>query len=166
MDSMSPGRKRLTTVLIVLLIVFLNPLTIVYFALYNTELNKRSRIYLYDFPGTVWVCDDPEIHLEIPEKQGDRISGYIKKNGESIDFFLSTTAGPDATLIDTRKYDAQIYDERELCEVTYIIDMDSKKIIWKIHEDNVWGKKYRKITLYLAEGEIRDRETIIKNRAG
>ena len=135
----------LYTSIILILITFLIFVMICLLAYF-----KQTRKTAYDYPGSVWECKNPFIHLEVSENPGEGINGFIQIGDKKRRVHLQTTAGLDAKLCDEELYNRSIqngkyYSEMVLLEV--VCKYSNDKIVLKVSKDYIYSNQFQEITL-------------------
>ena len=111
---------------------------------------KQTRITAYDYPGSVWESKEPYLCLEVSEKPGGGINGFIQIGDKKRRVCLQTTAGLDAKLCDEELFfqslqDGEYYGEMVLLEV--VCKYSNDKIVLKVSKDYIYSNKFQEITL-------------------
>lgn len=142
MDS-SLGRRRsrviLTTIVVILSILV--SLVVLLPFLMRITFFIRPVSGPYNFPESVWVCNDPEICLEVAEDSVvEHSSAYVVSNGEQIP--VCVYAQPDRPWVVIRSIGDidLIRGELQQC--------DKDSFSFTIVEDKLFFGKYQTITLF------------------
>ena len=111
------------------------------------SVRRVNRITLYDFPNSVWECQNPHIHLEVGDVPGKSITGYTIINDKIIAVKLSCVGtGREAILYDTERLDNGSYgEEAELIRALY--KCSEKEATLSIERDNIFDNQYQEIVL-------------------
>lgn len=74
-------KKYASVMVYLLLIALIVALPLIVFHIFDPFAYRISRTSPYDFPGSEWVCEEPEIYLRVDEETGI-MNGYIMIDGE------------------------------------------------------------------------------------
>ena len=151
MESTSRShKKRIKWILICIVVILILPIIGFYTIMTIADINKRTKVTASDYPGSVWESEDPFIHLEVSERSGGGIRGFIWVKGEEKKVILVTTAGRDAKLYDEDMFNQAlrngIYNSNMVLLEVYC-KYSEQTIVFKISEDNIYNDQYRIITL-------------------
>jgi len=98
----------------------------------------------YDFPGSVWLSEDPEIRLEVAmSRNGSRSPCYILVDGEKKP--ISIAAEPDRPWVFITPAD----NSGETLMLGLMKGCSKKSVTFVVTEDNLFGGEYenKEITL-------------------
>ncbi len=112
-----------------------------------TSIRRVTKITFYDYPNSIWECQNPLIHLEVSGIPGEGIKGYLIIDEKRIAVKLSCVGtGREAILYDTDKLNNGSYgEEAELIRALY--RCSENEAILSIDRDNILDNQYQKIVL-------------------
>ena len=134
--------------------VFVLPVILLFVVLESSYEHRITNISLHDFPGTIWECRDPFIHLQVEKNM--QVVGYTVIDGEEIPVECTTQWGGIFHLYRCDKNASQLSPNTLILRGTCKCTKD--KVAVTVSKDYVFEPAYRTFTLFRV-GELENTDT-------
>ena len=133
---------------IIIFVIFLLAVFVISFVCGSIRYTEKR---MYDYPGSVWECQNPYMHLEVSDIPGGGIEGYLKINNKRIEVKLDCVGtGLETILYDTEMLANGSYvEEAEL--IIALCKCSEKEVTLRVDRDNIFDNQYQEIVLIRQE---------------
>ena len=107
----------------------------------------------YDYPDSTWESTEPYIYLHVADRDPYNAEIYTLVNGEKVELlYMCDEKTSAAEFLDpnSREY-TRFGSGLTKCYLLFEHKVDSKKIVIRIREDNLFNDEYKSIILYRIE---------------
>ena len=145
--DLSSTSKRIPKTIILALLFFVLLLALLYPFLGRLALMTGLVNGPYDYPGSIWVCTEPEIYLQIsPSGIVEDSICYVVVDGIKIQANLYVQPDREWVLIQPKEQTAQSSINLLMGN---LIRCTNDRVVFEVVEDELYSGKYKEITLIL-----------------